>query len=334
MSANAIPWWVYVIFMVLGLGLTILFAVLWAGARRRARMYPGAPGGTGFLVGAILSFVLLLIAPLVAMLILQPWDSGRSSRGDRGDRGDFAGTPSSTSTTDGRWRVTFTVDNVTYSGEYRPSSGAGPMVLVVPSSGGGEARIRQTCVMNGQGDIRIDCRDAVVVGGSTAYRPDNFRVRLAADGSGMNGDFVTPDGVRTGTATFTRGPHERIAESDFTAIGSPAAALPTAPATQGSQANPNLAAALSQAADQMRARLPQRSGPSTITAVEVIGTTLNMYQTLDMDVSAAQWPQLEASIRQSTCAGSFGRLIPMGASVNYQLLDAGEEQRTITVSSC
>ena len=107
---GSIPWWVYVIVMVVGLALTILFALLFARAKRRpaaAPTVPGGPpvrtGGTGFLVGAIVSLLLLLITPLVIMLVAQPWnrsssysrasdrsyddeDRDRSDRRDRRDR--------------------------------------------------------------------------------------------------------------------------------------------------------------------------------------------------------------------------------------------------------
>jgi hypothetical protein len=85
MSSSFMPWWAYVIIMVVGLALTILFAILWTSARRRPQ-WPGGPsgtGGTGLLIGAIISFLLLVLTPLVLMLILQPWDSG--GRGRSGD---------------------------------------------------------------------------------------------------------------------------------------------------------------------------------------------------------------------------------------------------------
>ena len=81
-----IPWWVYLIVILVGVALTILFATLWLGNRRRAGSFPPGPGmhpassGTGLLMGAIVSGVLLVLAPLVIMLIAQPWNGSNSRR--------------------------------------------------------------------------------------------------------------------------------------------------------------------------------------------------------------------------------------------------------------
>jgi hypothetical protein len=81
-----IPWWLYVILILLGVALSLLFFILWGKARRRAAFQapPGAPvsgTGTGLLVGAILTSVLLVLAPLIIMLVAQPWSrTGSSSR--------------------------------------------------------------------------------------------------------------------------------------------------------------------------------------------------------------------------------------------------------------
>jgi hypothetical protein len=96
---SGIPWWAYVIVMLIGLGLSIFCFVQYSAARRRAAMtalagsppplpgapppLPGAPpplagspppgAGNGFLIGGIAAALLLVLAPLVAMLIMQPW---------------------------------------------------------------------------------------------------------------------------------------------------------------------------------------------------------------------------------------------------------------------
>jgi hypothetical protein len=104
---SGIPWWAYVIVILIGLGLSIFCFVQYSAARRRAAMMmplpgsppplpgappplPGAPpplagsppplagpppsgAGNGFLIGGIMSALLLVVAPLVVMLIMQPW---------------------------------------------------------------------------------------------------------------------------------------------------------------------------------------------------------------------------------------------------------------------
>ena len=96
---SGIPWWAYVIVILIGLGLAIFCFVQYSAARRRAAMtalagsppplpgapppLPGAPPplagspppgtGNGFLIAGIASAVLLVLAPLIVMLIMQPW---------------------------------------------------------------------------------------------------------------------------------------------------------------------------------------------------------------------------------------------------------------------
>jgi hypothetical protein len=93
---SGIPWWAYVIVILIGLGLSVFCFVQYSAARRRAAMMavpipgsppplPGAPpplagspppgAGNGFLIGGIVSALLLVLAPLVVMLVMQPWGS-------------------------------------------------------------------------------------------------------------------------------------------------------------------------------------------------------------------------------------------------------------------
>src|SRR5207237_5455667 len=84
----------FVIVILVGLGLSIFCFIKYSAARRRAAMQPlpgsppplpGAPpplagtpppgSGSSFLIGGIASALLLVLAPLVAMLIVQPWAS-------------------------------------------------------------------------------------------------------------------------------------------------------------------------------------------------------------------------------------------------------------------
>lgn len=85
-----IPWWVYLIVILIGLGLTVFFLIQSASAKRRATvpLQPGAPpplpgaapvgNGKGYLIAGIVSALLLVLAPLIVMLILQPWNGGGS----------------------------------------------------------------------------------------------------------------------------------------------------------------------------------------------------------------------------------------------------------------
>lgn len=85
-----IAWWLYVIVILIGLALSVFLFLKHSAARRLAALppVPGAPpplagtlppgGGKGFLIGAIASALLLVLAPLVVMLILQPWNSSDS----------------------------------------------------------------------------------------------------------------------------------------------------------------------------------------------------------------------------------------------------------------
>lgn len=89
---SGIPWWAYAIVILIGLGLSSFCFIQYRAARRRAVIMPlpgappplpGAPpplagspppgAGSGFLIGGIASAVLLVLAPLVVMLIMQPW---------------------------------------------------------------------------------------------------------------------------------------------------------------------------------------------------------------------------------------------------------------------
>lgn len=98
---GGIPWWVYLIVILVGLAISIFCFVKYGAARRQAALaplpgsppplpgapppLPGAPpplagtplpgGGNGFLIGGIASAALLVLAPLIVMLIVQPWNS-------------------------------------------------------------------------------------------------------------------------------------------------------------------------------------------------------------------------------------------------------------------
>jgi hypothetical protein len=74
----SIPLWVYLVVILVGVALAILFFLLSASAKRRASL-PPMPGtapagnGSGFLIAGIASAILLVLAPLVVMLIMKPW---------------------------------------------------------------------------------------------------------------------------------------------------------------------------------------------------------------------------------------------------------------------
>lgn len=88
---SGIPWWAYLIVILIGLGISIFCFVQYKAARRRAMVaplpcspppLPGAPppppaplpgAGNGFLISGIASGLLLVLAPLIVMLIMQPW---------------------------------------------------------------------------------------------------------------------------------------------------------------------------------------------------------------------------------------------------------------------
>lgn len=85
-----IAWWLYLIVILIGLGLSVFFFLRYSAARRRASLppVPGAPpplagqaaagNGNGFLIAGIGSAVLLVLAPLIVMLVLQPWSGSGS----------------------------------------------------------------------------------------------------------------------------------------------------------------------------------------------------------------------------------------------------------------
>jgi hypothetical protein len=83
---SGIPWWVYLIVILVGLAISNFCLVKYGVARRRttAAPIPGAPpplpgatapggGGSGFLIGGLAAGLLLVVAPLVVMLIMKPW---------------------------------------------------------------------------------------------------------------------------------------------------------------------------------------------------------------------------------------------------------------------
>lgn len=84
---SGIPWWAYVIVMVLGLAISVFCLVRHNMARRRAMAppMPGSPpplggasapgGGNGLLIAAVGATLLLVLAPLVLMLVMKPWNS-------------------------------------------------------------------------------------------------------------------------------------------------------------------------------------------------------------------------------------------------------------------
>ena len=96
----SIPWWVYLIVILIGVGLSAFLFVNYAAARRRATI-PPPPGvmpagdGSGLLIGAIACIVLLVVTPLILMLVLKPgqgdWIVGRWSQtpGCMGDTVEF-----------------------------------------------------------------------------------------------------------------------------------------------------------------------------------------------------------------------------------------------------
>lgn len=108
---------------------------------------------------------------------------------------------------------------------------------------------------------------------------------------------------------------------------------PGAAFQSSSAGNSNLSAALSSAAAQFRARLPLRSGPTTITDVQALGSTLTMYVTLDRPVGGA-WSQLDSALRRNICSGNFAGLIRQGATAVIQMQDSAGAQHSLRVSSC
>ena len=93
-GGSGLPWWVYLIIILIGVAVSIFCFVQYAAARRRAGLapalagpppLPGAPPpppaapppgtGNGFLVAGIGAALLLVLAPLVVMLIMKPWGS-------------------------------------------------------------------------------------------------------------------------------------------------------------------------------------------------------------------------------------------------------------------
>jgi hypothetical protein len=97
--------------------------------------------------------------------------------------------------------------------------------------------------------------------------------------------------------------------------------------------NAVLAAALSQAVQQMRARLPMNSGPTTITDIEAEGTTLVMTVSINQPIGG-QWAAVDAGFRSSMCSGQFGALINQGASLRVDMTDSGGDSHTTELTSC
>lgn len=109
---------------------------------------------------------------------------------------------------------------------------------------------------------------------------------------------------------------------------------PAAPATPATPANPQLEQGIAAGVQMLRAQLPMRQGPLTITSVSSSGTQLTLVGTLAIDVTEAQWPQFEQGLRQGNCSGSSAQMIQMGASVVTQITDAAGETRSFTVDRC
>jgi hypothetical protein len=306
-----IPYWIYVAVAVVGLVAGIVLLIVSGKSRRRPGAQPGA--GVVPMVFGILSLVLLVLVPLVLLAITLSSGASEDRYSYRTGGRDFdrGGTASNSfGATRGDMPVTPAAPPPLTAQTMAGRWTTGSTGCVVIFSADGRWGIDGSPMSN-RYTISGDIMTSITGGHSMSYRIRYY------DGRTMRREAVDhnyPD-------TLTRcdsGP-------------SPA---PAVSATGGTDGGANLATALSRAADEFRPRLPLRNGPATIPAVEATGTILNLYMTIAADLSGAQWSQLESSLRASTCRGSFARPIAAGASVSYQMLDAGEEQRSFTVSSC
>ena len=328
---NDIPIWAYGV--AAGVGAVLAGILIYLHAR--APVPPGAQskGATPQLIFGILSLLLLTVVPLVLMTIVLTQEDDGDRRRDRNrdrdrdrveeDRSDRREGPGDTT-----WLVEFTVDGVTYRGQYEPRDGSGPMKVAYTHEGQ-EKRIRQDCTLTGERDIRVTCRNPRILAGNSGYSADNFELTLDGEDE-MTGRIAS---IGSGTATFRRGTDPKYEDASWDAPGTDPQAMSNTPAPAPS-AGGDLAARLSAAAAQQRSRLPIRSGITTITAIDTSGTTLSMWAQIAGDMSATQWAQIEQGMRAQTCAGSFRALTAAGASVTYHLIDSGQEQRSVTVSSC
>lgn len=323
-----IPIWAYLLIAGLGavLGGVLIFMHV------RAARQPGtrAKGATPQLILGILSLVLLVIVPLVLMIIASSQDDGRDRRRGR-SRDASAVSRSGDDPGNMSWRVRFVVDGVTYRGQFEPRDGSGPLKIAY-TSGGVPTQVREECTLTGETRVRITCRDPRILSGIDTYVPDNFELRWDGEDE-MTGSITaaTDAGTVSGTATFTRGTDPEFAGASWDAPGT----APVTPQQGGAGADAgNLAARLAAAVEQQRSRLPLRSGPTTITAIEAIGKTVNFYVTISQDLSPTDWAELEQVMRSQACSGPLGPLIRSGATISFQMLDSGEEQRALSVSSC
>jgi hypothetical protein len=330
---NDIPIWVYAV--VGGVGL-VLGAVL-IFLHVRAAPPPGArsKGATPQLIFGIISLLLLGLVPLVLMIIALTQDDGRDRKRDRNrdrdrdrveeDRSDRREGPGDTT-----WQVEFTAEDLVYRGQFEPRDGRGPLKLIF-GNGAEEVRVRQDCTLEGEREVRITCRDPRLLSGGASYSPDNFELRWDGEDE-MTGRIIS---TGSGTARFRRGSDRRYTGSEWEGPGRVPTPY-TGPDTTTAPPAPggDLAARLSAAAAQQRSRLPIRSGPTTITAIDVSGTNLNLWVQINGDLNATQWSQLDQVLRTQTCGGSMGNLIRQGASVGYQMVDSGQEQRSLSVTSC
>lgn len=320
---NGIPLWVYILVIVLGLAIGTLLIILSARARKR----PGPGTGTAALVFGILSLILLALVPLVLMLIAQPW-SERDRGRDRLDREERFEEEAEAEPGDVTWRVRFVTGADVYEGQFEPRNGSGIMKILYTLEGR-EVRARERCTLTGTRQIRITCTNPEVLSGNADYVPDNFD--LTWDGGDVMTGTISAPGSAGGTATFTRGSDPRFEGAAWEA---PIAALPNSPGSPTGPAAGDLSARLAAAVAQQRARLPIRSGPTTVTAIEAIGTRVNMFVTIAENLGPNDWVELEQVLRSSTCSGPYGNLIRMGASISYEMLDSAEEQRSLAVTSC
>jgi hypothetical protein len=329
---NDIPIWVYILVAVLGaiLGAVLIFL------HARAAPPPGATskGATPQLIFGIISLLLLAVVPLVLMTIALTQGDDRDRKRDRNRdddddrRGSEVREEREETPGDMTWQVEFSIDGIVYYGQFEPRDGTGPM-KVLYNHEGQEKRIRQECSLTGERDVRITCRNPRVLAGTSGYTADAFEVRWDGEDE-MTGRITVGSG---GTATFRRGSEPRFEEASWDAPGTDPNTMTTAP-TAPPAAGGDLAARLSAAAAQQRSRLPIRNGPTTITAVDATGTTLNLWVQIAGDLNAGQWSQLDQVLRTQTCGSPMGSLIRQGASIGYQMIDSGQEQRSLMVSSC
>jgi hypothetical protein len=257
---------------------------------------------------------------------------GSSSSGNASSSNLSASASDPLSTT---WQVTFTADGLTYEGQFEPIAGAGPLKVIYNHPQDGPVRVIQDCTMTGSQTFQVSCYNPRIISGNVSYVSDNFQLTRVSD-SELRGTFSSVNASTPG-ASFRKGSDPRFAEAIWNSAGVPAQqsqSSPPPPPPTGSAPGADLASQLAIAAEVQRRQLPVRNGPATITAVEAVGTVLNLYITIDRDLAAGQWAAMERSMRANICQGSSADMVRKGASVTYHMLDSAEEQRTVTVTSC